>query len=246
MILDPILRFNWIFYAIYGQDIQHSALLSFFISFTEVCRRGIWTLFRVENEHCTNVGRFRASRDVPLPYDLPSPSQTPSLADDFDERWDQQPTPVTHGSSYDGPGSSAVSTNIEAQQTPPSSYLRRRNTLTDSQTPIIRGIARVGTIINQAHAQDFERKRRPAESTMVAEGLERSPHHGGRTVGYDDSSEDEEDVEEEEMEQEVQREQEGSTDVLRRGEETEDEREQTRQDLLDVGDVIQRRRSALQ
>ena len=34
MILDPILRFNWIFYAIYGHDIQHSALLSFMVSFS--------------------------------------------------------------------------------------------------------------------------------------------------------------------------------------------------------------------
>ena len=36
MIIDPILRFNWIFYAIYGKEIQHSALLSFFVSFSFV------------------------------------------------------------------------------------------------------------------------------------------------------------------------------------------------------------------
>ncbi|KAI9706892.1 MAG: hypothetical protein M1820_004671 [Bogoriella megaspora] len=72
MVLDPILRFNWIFYAIYTEDVQHSAILSFFVALSEVLRRGMWTLFRVENEHCTNVGRFRASRDVALPYDIPS------------------------------------------------------------------------------------------------------------------------------------------------------------------------------
>lgn len=51
--IDPIIRFNWIFYAIYGQEAQHSSLVSFFVAFTEVLRRGMWTLFRVENEHCT-------------------------------------------------------------------------------------------------------------------------------------------------------------------------------------------------
>ena len=51
LVVDPILRFNWIFYAIYADDIQHSAILSFFIALSEVFRRGIWTVFRVENEH---------------------------------------------------------------------------------------------------------------------------------------------------------------------------------------------------
>lgn len=70
MILDPILRFNWVFYVAFPVELQHSAILAFIISLTEIARRGMWTIFRVENEHCTNVGRFRASRDVPLPYKL--------------------------------------------------------------------------------------------------------------------------------------------------------------------------------
>lgn len=53
MFLDPILRFNWIFYAIYVDDLQHSAILSFLIALSEACRRGMWAIFRVENEHCT-------------------------------------------------------------------------------------------------------------------------------------------------------------------------------------------------
>ncbi|KAJ5775214.1 uncharacterized protein N7511_000225 [Penicillium nucicola] len=72
MVLDVVIRFNWIYYAIFIRNIQQSALLSFMVSFSEVCRRGIWSIFRVENEHCTNVLLFRASRDVPLPYDLPA------------------------------------------------------------------------------------------------------------------------------------------------------------------------------
>ena len=48
MVIDPILRFNWIFYAIFFDEVQHSALVSFFIALSEIFRRGMWTLFRVE------------------------------------------------------------------------------------------------------------------------------------------------------------------------------------------------------
>ncbi|KAF2448767.1 EXS-domain-containing protein [Karstenula rhodostoma CBS 690.94] len=71
MAIDPILRFNWIFYAVIPLQLQHSAITSFFVAFSEVFRRGMWSLFRVENEHCSNVGHFRASRDVPLPSAAP-------------------------------------------------------------------------------------------------------------------------------------------------------------------------------
>ncbi|KAF7442777.1 EXS domain-containing protein [Pyrenophora tritici-repentis] len=77
IIIDPILRFNWIMYAIIPLQLQHSAMTSFCVAVSEVCRRGMWSVFRVENEHCTNVGRFRASRDVPLPYYMPSGCEEP-------------------------------------------------------------------------------------------------------------------------------------------------------------------------
>lgn len=191
MVLDPILRFNWIFYAIFSDDLQHSALLSFFVGLSEVFRRGMWTLFRVENEHCTNVGRFRASRDVPLPYELEPPSPTFSQ----DQHQTQDPAlldQVTPQVSYGGiqPVSTAGTTGLssgrlEAQQSAGSSLRRRA----PPNTPISRGIARVGTFITEAHAQDFERKRRP-------DPVEASPHHGGRTVGVESSDEEEEDEEE--------------------------------------------------
>ncbi|KAM3417615.1 Protein SYG1-like protein [Cercospora zeina] len=79
MVLDPILRFNWIFYAIYTSDTQHSSIVSFLVSLSEVLRRATWTLFRVENEHCTNVENAKASRDVPLPYKLPDGGATVCL-----------------------------------------------------------------------------------------------------------------------------------------------------------------------
>ena len=238
MVLDPILRFNWIFYAIYAHDLQQIAVLSFFVGFSEVCRRGIWTLFRVENEHCTNVGRFRASRDVPLPYDLPSPSQTPSPTDEMDVHHEQPPANIPRRNTFTGSNLSALSTNIEAQQTSPS--LRRRATLVPSNTPIMRGIARVGTAINKAHAQDFERKRKPIEAVHSAQGPDKSSDHQGIDLTLGESSDEEED---EEVGEEI-----GHEDVSTHASHGDEEarlEEQAREDMRDVEDVLRRRKSAV-
>lgn len=229
MILDPVLRFNWIFYAIFSGELQHSALLSFFVGFSEVCRRGIWTLFRVENEHCTNVGRFRASRDVPLPYDITPPS--PSTPEEEEE---PQPHPAPEqrrrrpAPSRASISSAGTSSNLEAQ--PQSGSLRRRQTLTN--TPIQRGIARVGTIMTQAHAQDFERKRRPE----VPESA--SPYQAARTAQVESS--DDEDEEEEASVASAGR---GAAEGDGGGEETRADEEDV-QDVLDAEEILRRRRSA--
>ncbi|KAK6198843.1 membrane signaling protein [Scheffersomyces amazonensis] len=68
MVTDVILRFQWIFYAFFSNQIQQSAVTSFCIALAEIIRRFIWIFFRMENEHCTNVVLFRASKDSPLPY----------------------------------------------------------------------------------------------------------------------------------------------------------------------------------
>ncbi|KAL8409931.1 hypothetical protein RB594_008134 [Gaeumannomyces avenae] len=39
MVADPILRFAWIFYAIFTHDAQHSTIMSFMVAFAEVTRR---------------------------------------------------------------------------------------------------------------------------------------------------------------------------------------------------------------
>ena len=164
MVIDPILRFNWVFYAIFSSELQHSALLSFFVGFSEVCRRAMWTLFRVENEHCTNVGRFRASRDVPLPYEIPSPTSTSGTEDPSRPQEENMPPSSPQyqrrPSVQRTPQSPAYTASGVDLENAPSPSLRRRTTAT-ATTPIQRGIARVATIVTQAHAQDFERKRRP-------------------------------------------------------------------------------------
>lgn len=173
MVLDPILRFNWIFYAIYADDIQHSSLVSFFVAFSEVCRRGMWTLFRVENEHCTNVGRFRASRDIPLPYEIDSPSTSDLASKTSTEHQRTPPTPrgqvppnvLNHQTTR------STATDIEHASPHPSagSSLRQRKRSFPASSPVVRGFARVGTVMHAAHAQDFERKRRPDLGADVAE-----------------------------------------------------------------------------
>ena len=243
MILDPILRFNWIFYAIYSNELQHSALLSFFVSFSEVCRRGMWTLFRVENEHCSNVGRFRAWRDVPLPYDLPLPSPVLSSPNEIGERHYQQTAGITRRNTYADPITGATSTNLEAQQSPP--RLKRRATFTERDSPIIRGIARVGTAINQAHAQDFERRRRPVDA-VTGEQVSDAPHHQGRSVALGESSEEEEEEEEEEDEMADERRVAGGPLGTLPQEEVQEEEQQERNDMLGFEDVLRRRRSAVE
>src|SRR6187402_3611631 len=96
MFLDPVLRFNWIFYAIYTHNLQHSTFVSFIVAFSEVTRRGIWVVFRVENEHCSNVARFKASRDVPLPYSIHTDSEEEI---DHTERESESPEAQTTQSS---------------------------------------------------------------------------------------------------------------------------------------------------
>ncbi|OQO14100.1 hypothetical protein B0A48_00976 [Cryoendolithus antarcticus] len=191
MCLDPILRFNWIFYVIYAYDAQHSSIVSFMIAFSEVCRRGMWTLFRVENEHCTNVGRFRASRDVPLPYEIDDRSRESLLAKaEDDDVLDARV--LGHGVEVDGAGPSppkarasptshrprtapasgdelsrhttrTTGADLEHGITPISAAasLRRRQTGTAASSPIARALRRVGSTMLNAHQQDYERKRKP-------------------------------------------------------------------------------------
>ena len=178
--IDPILRFNWIFYAIYAKDLQHSALLSFFIGLSEVFRRGLWVLIRVENEHSTNVGRFRASRDVPLPFDVGEPESPSSLengaqAENQAQGEAAQP-PSTAAPDTPGTLTSHLTTIATgSQHSRPSPSLFRRKTDT---SPLVRGLNRVGSILHNAHAQDFERKRKEEHDGDDADGDDSSDEDG--------------------------------------------------------------------
>ena len=148
IVLDPVLRFQWIFYAVYAHDLQHSTLVSFFVGLAEVFRRAMWMVFRVENEHCNNVGRFRASRDIPLPYALPeSPKKSQETPRTSDE---QAPTSTP-----------ATGADVEASPQTQGSSLRMRRSRTPDGTPVERAMRRAGTIIGTAHSQDYQKRKRP-------------------------------------------------------------------------------------
>ena len=167
----------------------------------------MWTLFRVENEHCTNVGRFRASRDVPLPYEIPTEDQQENeVGDDLRSSHPEQEVPLDsedHEFQYPLRPHTRSGDDLEQATTSGSaaspSTLRRRRTLPPlpADSPLQRGIARVGTIISAAHAQDFERKRRPGLSTDSS----KQPVLQHESVGSSDD--DELEAEDPENEQDV-------------------------------------------
>jgi hypothetical protein len=178
MFLDPILRFNWIFYAIYTRDLGHSTIVSFLVGFSECTRRGIWVLFRVENEHCSNVRSFKASRDVPLPYSIPSESEE-NL-----ERIEESEIGVSTGIPT-SPALSRLRTQagLEDQHTGDSTVRRRPQS---SRT--------FTRIVAEAHTQDFEKKRKPgAGDSDNITNMERDGDFDADAV----HSSDEEDVEDE-------------------------------------------------
>uniref|UniRef100_A0A7N0V7P2 Uncharacterized protein n=1 Tax=Kalanchoe fedtschenkoi TaxID=63787 RepID=A0A7N0V7P2_KALFE len=69
IVVNAVLRFAW-FQTVLDFKItptQNEALTALF-AVLEIIRRGIWNFFRLENEHLYNVGRYRAFKSVPLPF----------------------------------------------------------------------------------------------------------------------------------------------------------------------------------
>ncbi|KAK6354583.1 hypothetical protein TWF696_003725 [Orbilia brochopaga] len=187
MLIDPPIRFNWIFYVIYAKQVQHSALLSFLVSLTELGRRFVWCFFRMENEHCANVGKFRAYKDdVPLPYNVPPPiipsrAGTTTTTAASSPVFAHAPTRITAPEARVDEEIAAVSGH-----TPPSARPRRSGGTPSfgpirvsgaeaggrpqidsgalvERTPLLRAF----TMATTAHAQDFERKRRPSGTPIT-------------------------------------------------------------------------------
>lgn len=207
MIIDPLLRFNWVFYAIFADDVQHSSIISFSVAISEVFRRGMWTLLRVENEHCTNVMRSRATREVDLPYTkrIGSPElfSGDGTAESITRRTsaedEENPAPADHESgAQDGLARQESRTTGREQRaqasTPSSSSVlrQRRPTGAQSDSPVAQALKRVGNTIAAAHSQDYEKKRKPVQDVQE-EG------------GSDDEDDDDDDDGHDERENEVER-----------------------------------------
>ncbi|KAJ3057519.1 hypothetical protein HK097_004041 [Rhizophlyctis rosea] len=70
MPLNFILRLSWVFLLSPNNWglVQDSRILVYFQALLELFRRFVWSIFRMENEHTNNIGRYRAVTDVPLPF----------------------------------------------------------------------------------------------------------------------------------------------------------------------------------
>ncbi|CAK3837439.1 related to SYG1 [Lecanosticta acicola] len=143
MILDVPLRANWMFYVIFAKDAQHSTIVSFAIGLSEVLRRGMWTLFRVENEQAANNARSLASKDRPLPYKIMPGEETDGASDAV-----TPPDP-------DAANAAAEAAQQADQHSP---ALERQ-----SQSPAMTALQRVGSVMRAAHTRDYERKNKPED-----------------------------------------------------------------------------------
>ncbi|KAK6220957.1 EXS family protein [Colletotrichum tabaci] len=196
MVTDPVLRFAWIFYAIFTHDTQHSTIVSFLVALAEVSRRGMWTLFRVENEHCANVAQYKASRDVPLPYHIEplvshrSPEMVEGGGDD-----DVKDCNIAETASDARNAASSGATTTARPTTTTGQGLDeeggagagaggtlRQRKMGAGFTAVQRSFSR---IIAEAHRQDFEKKRKPIDADT--EQLEEA---GGMASDDDDDDDD--------------------------------------------------------
>ncbi|KAK9238259.1 EXS family protein [Lipomyces kononenkoae] len=172
MVIDVLLRLDWIFYVIFPVQVQQSAALSFMIALLEVVRRFVWIFFRMENEHCTNVGRFIASRDMPLPYDLEEVNL------ELDEIETRTPLLAAEEGRSTGAQVGVDQSPLQPPRPSPLGSVRRRKSV--PLTPRL-----VANAIRDAHAQDFER-RKPDRSVS-------HPSHHGSMVHPGDFSDDDDD-----------------------------------------------------
>ncbi|KAG8366381.1 hypothetical protein BUALT_Bualt17G0073800 [Buddleja alternifolia] len=67
--LNILLRLAWVptimNVTVFG---LHQQIMTALVASLEIIRRGSWNFFRLENEHLNNVGKFRAFKTVPLPF----------------------------------------------------------------------------------------------------------------------------------------------------------------------------------
>ncbi|CAH8290010.1 unnamed protein product [Eruca vesicaria subsp. sativa] len=70
MVVNVVLRLAWMqtVLGIREAPFLHRRALVAVVTILEIVRRGIWNFFRLENEHLNNVGKYRAFKSVPLPF----------------------------------------------------------------------------------------------------------------------------------------------------------------------------------
>lgn len=189
IVVDVILRFQWLFYVFFTSQIQQLAVTSFGVALAEILRRFIWMFFRMENEHCTNVVLFRASRDSPLPYMISLrveravkklvDSKYDVDKDDFATPEDASETSMAHTTAY------SASAGLLNKRTNPDDEanlgVRRR---TDSQN--VPALERrkstyftISDVLKKAHIKDFQRKKYAVQVDSDDDEEEEDIEHSG-------------------------------------------------------------------
>ncbi|KAJ6891671.1 hypothetical protein NC651_025000 [Populus alba x Populus x berolinensis] len=69
MVLNILLRFAWLQTVLnFRVSSLNKETMITLVASLEIIRRGMWSFFRLENEHLNNVGKYRAFKSVPLPF----------------------------------------------------------------------------------------------------------------------------------------------------------------------------------
>ncbi|CAH8390139.1 unnamed protein product [Eruca vesicaria subsp. sativa] len=77
MVVNVVLRLAWLQTVLdFNIPFLHREIMVALLANLEIIRRGIWNFFRLENEHLNNVGKFRAFKSVPLPFNYNEESQS--------------------------------------------------------------------------------------------------------------------------------------------------------------------------
>ncbi|SMN18342.1 similar to Saccharomyces cerevisiae YIL047C SYG1 Plasma membrane protein of unknown function [Maudiozyma saulgeensis] len=153
MVWDVVIRFQWVVYAVAPQSIQQSAKTSFVLALTELLRRFVWVIFRIENEHVANVHLFRVTGDSPLPYPVLPSSDTNNIVQQarktrylLHRQSSEDSEPVIQSSSTAHPLSN-VNQNIRRPSTAYHTLTRRNTTM----------FGKISDSIPWVHATDFQR-----------------------------------------------------------------------------------------
>lgn len=253
MVIDPILRFSWIFYAIFTHNTQHSTIVSFATALAEVVRRGLWAIIRVENEHCANVAQYKASRDTPLPYELKKPSLPYGLSGiaeasipKEDDSLDLPPAAAAGGSPQTGRSTGIDSSPALGRTTstvtgittspgkpseegpqpgsPAAGRASGASTFRRRHTDTI-GKKSILRVMAEAHKQDFEKRRPPPEGARARS----VPNEEGDEDGLRSEEEEEDEDEDDDsgsLEEERMQAREAET-LIRRGKSSDEEEDRS-------------------
>lgn len=141
--------------------------------------------------HIPSVGRFRASRDVPLPYEVSGSVDQDRLHADLSIREHEglmtshdieSQAPVPHEESMNLAPTRSHTSGANIEPATGSGETRQRRKTGTSESPVVRAFSRMGTLLHSAHAQDFERRRRPELGQAI-----------GKDIREDDVDDDDDD-----------------------------------------------------